>query len=168
MLEMDVVTSQRPYSRKYDWVISRCWCAISPPWWVWVLTTHRFSSLEKCAGQTAALAPWPRGYPTQFLEAHLCQWLAGLQGTKGCLPLASSGDQLCSAICSLSWNHILTHLPPLASHAPPLLRVIFQEITSTRMPTPGSTVWIWLKTLNNTIYIFLLLLLKALLQRFTA
>lgn len=170
VLKTDVITSQRPYSLKYDWFLSGCWCPVSLPQWALVVITRRFSFSREMplpnsnpwplAQRIPPFAPWGPPQPGTGC----------LGGTKGCPPCASSRGQLCNAMCSpeppgesrmkpaSSRDHILTCLP---SCYPPPSRFSGSPSPETNPPgnhlheDPHLTLYLygtWPKTVNNTVF----------------
>ena len=157
VLKTDVLTSQRPYSLKYDWFLSGCWCSVSLPRWALVVITRRFSfSGEMPLPNSNPCPPGPEDTPTRFLgPTSASDWLpCGVQKAAPHLPQVGANSAMQSVLLSLlaraEWSQppaettfLLTFphatRPHLASLAPLLLGVILRETTSTRIPISGST-----------------------------
>lgn len=159
ILKRDTVTSQRPYSLKYDWFVSGCERSVSLPWCVCCSNSQVLLLWRNFLAEQQLLPPAPEDTCHLLPGAHFIQWQTALRGSKGRSPLASSRNQLCNEIYSparpgesgmkpASSRDSVSLIFPLTTHPHPhlislllplLLRVIFQESTSTKIPISGST-----------------------------
>lgn len=133
--------------------------SVSLPWYVCCNNSQVLFLCRNFLAKQQLLPPAPE-YTHELLPgAHFIQWQTALRGSKGCSPLDSSRDQLCNEICSpacpgesgmkpassrnpVSLIFLLTihpHPHLISLLLPLLLRVIFQESTSTKIPISSST-----------------------------